>query len=203
MFGLGTGLLIKIAIAVILLWGGYWAVTSHFKNVRETQQALGAANERIAELEADLAFQEDTVLELNNRIIARNKETLKEIAAAEAAQVLAQEEAKAAKAAKKIADTNMKEAQRKYKEILDHDEDLQTYEDTIIPDAVLDRLRSANGETWTDTVRTGRDSSTDFQTASSGTVAGMSVPPVASEWQQECRANSVAGDLRSISLAMR
>lgn len=173
MFGLGTGLIIKIVLAVLLAGGGIWAVTSHFKHDRENEKIIGSQAERIAQLEASLASRDADVLELNNRIRARNQKVQEELAQAEAEQARARLEADKARAEKRRSDVKLAEAQRKYQEALNNDERLQDYSHTIVPAAVLERLRSANGEGDDDTVRAGPDCSAGIPSFACGIAAGL------------------------------
>ena len=167
---------LKIILPAILALGIIAGVGWHFKNYRNLQADLGAANERIVQLEANLASRNGEIAGLNARIRWRNEQAQADIAKAEKAQALAKVEADKARADKQRSDVRLAEAQRKYREILNANENVRTYSTTVIPDAVLDRLRSANGETEPDTVRTGPDSPADLQAIAGRTVAWLHMP---------------------------
>lgn len=170
----------KIILPALLALGIIAGVGWHFKNYRDVQAELATANERIVQLEASLAARNGEVADLNARIRWRNEQAQAEVDRAEAAQAKAKLEAEKARADKERSDIRLAEAQRKYREILNADPNVRTYSTTVIPDAVLDRLRSANGEGG-DTVRTGPDSPADLQAASSRLVAWLHMPYSAAE----------------------
>jgi len=179
-------LLIKIILGVLLIGGPAIGILYHFKHDRENQVALGVANERVAQLEATLSARDMEVVALNHRIEQRNQAALDMVAAAEAAQKLARIEADKARADKARSDTRLAQAQRKYREALNSDENVQSYSVTVVPAAVLNRLRSANGEAgYYDTLPTGYTGGGDIQADSSRTAAWLQMPLVATGWQHQ------------------
>jgi len=172
---------LKIILPALLALGIIAGVGWHFKNYRNLQTELATAKGRIVQLEANLAARNGEVADLNARIRWRNEQAQAEVDRAEAAQAKAKLEADKARADKERSDVRLAEAQRKYREILNANENVRTYSTTVIPDAVLDRLRSANGEAESDTVRTGPDTPADLQATSSRLVAWLHLPYSAAE----------------------
>ena len=182
MFGLGYGLLIKIALVVLLVGGGAWTIHSHFKHDRENLQALGAANERILSLEADLLIRTQEVASLNDRIKATNAAKLAQVAEAKVQEELARKEATEAREAKKRIAGQLADARRKYEEAINGDENLRVYRAAGVPIPVLERLRSANGEAG-DGVRTGHPGSGEIQTPASGSANLLALFDGPDQWQ--------------------
>jgi len=179
-------LLIKILLGALLIGGPVVGIVYHFKHDRENLQALGAANERIAQLEATLAQRDGEIADLNERVDQRNQQALAEIDKAEQAHKQARAEAKQARADKARSDARLAEAQRKYREALNGNENVRAYSTTVIPDAVLDRLRSANGEAgYYDTLPSGYTGGGEVQADPGGTVAWLQMPLVAPGWQHQ------------------
>ena len=178
----GMGLLIKIALAVLLVGGILGGIYLHFKHDRENEKLIGQLQAQNAQLTASLANRDADVLALNQRIRERNEQVRVDLAAAEQAQAKAKAESVAARAEKKQSDARLKEAQRKYQELLNNDQNLQNYSRTPVPAAVLERLRSANGERDDDTVRAGPNPYSDCQADSCRTTAGLPLPPGALGW---------------------
>jgi len=175
----------KIVLPVVLALGILGGIYLHFKHDRENEKLIGSQAERIAQLESNLAERDKEVTDLNQRIRERNQRALDEIAQAEAAQAAAQAEAEKARADKKRSEVKRAEAQRRYREALDADEKVQMYSNAAIPDAVLERLRSANGETGDDSVRAGSDPYSDLQTASGRVAAWLQMPFNSSERESQ------------------
>jgi len=136
-------LLIKIVLAVLLVGGGAWTVHSHFKHDRENLQALGAANERILNLQADIAGRDQSITELrtsrdtvNTRLaqmIADNNTTI--AAEVERRHQVAIERDKAKEALNIALDTIATESNR--------DESFAVWLAESVPRAAWDRLRAA------------------------------------------------------------
>jgi hypothetical protein len=170
-------LLIKIILGALLIGVPVVGLVYHFKHDRANMEALGAANERIAQLEATLALRDGEITSLNHRIEWRNEQALAEVAAAEKAQAQARIEADKARADKVRLAGQLQEAQRKYKEALNSDEKVQSYSITVVPPAVLDRLRSANGEAgYYDTLSPGYTGGGENGSDTSRTVAWLHLP---------------------------
>lgn len=182
MFGLGYGLLIKIALAVLLIGGGAWAVHSHFKHDRENEQALGAAKEQILSLQADLLIRTQEVASLNDRIKTANAEKLAQVAEARAQEEQARKEAIAAREDKKRIAGQLAQSRRKYEEAINGDENLRVYRAAGVPVPVLERLRSANGEAG-DGVRTGPAGGGEIQSPASGFTDLLALFDGPDQWQ--------------------
>lgn len=182
MFGLGYGLLIKIALVVLLVGGTLGGVYLHFKHDRDNLQALGAANERILSLEADLLIRTQEVSSLNARIKANNLEKLEQVAQAKAAEEKARKEATEAREAKKRIAGQLADARRRYEESINSDENLRVYRTAGVPIPVLERLRSANGETG-DGVRTGPPDSGEIHSPASGFTDLLALFDGPGKWQ--------------------
>ena len=138
---------LKISLLALVVIGIPTAIGFHIKHDHEVEGALGAAEEELTNIKSVVIARDGEIMILNDRIKARNEATLKELASAEAAQAKAKADAIVAKADKEKVSRELAIARKKYQEILNGDENLRVYESTVVPVAVLDRLRAANGET--------------------------------------------------------
>jgi hypothetical protein len=139
--------LIKSVLSAILILASVGGVVYHFKQDREITDDLTEARQDIIVKDAKIRGLETENTEINDRIRARNQSVLDALEKAEEAKRAAEQDAQAAREEKKRSDLRLKDAQRKYQEAMNHDENLRAYSRIPVPSAVLDRLRSANGET--------------------------------------------------------
>jgi hypothetical protein len=137
---------LRIVLPALLALGIIGGVGWHFKNYRNLQTELATARERVVQLEANVTARNGEIAGLNARIRWRNEQAQAEIDRAQAAQLAATQAAAKARAEKAVIAGQLSEARRKWLEALNANENVRVYADTPVPDAVLDRLRSANGE---------------------------------------------------------
>lgn len=136
---------IKALIAVAVLGAAGGLVLKYDANTK----ALGAC-ETSSLTQAGALFAKDAeIARLNGRIRDNNARQLAELEKAEAQAKIAQAAAEQARQDRWAAQEEVRRAQQRYRELLASDAALQAYSRTAVPDAVLDRLRVANGETST------------------------------------------------------
>lgn len=133
---------LKVVLALSLLGAGYGAVKLFDKNSKEVGRLQGEVLQCSADLVASIA----KVGKLNQRAREENDRKLAELARAEAQIAQANEAAAQARKDRATAQEDVRRAQERYRELLASDVTLQAYSRTPVPDAVLDRLRVANGE---------------------------------------------------------
>lgn len=133
---------LKVGLIIALVGGAGGLLYKYDANAK----ALGAAQQSHLQCEADLAISTTKVSSLNARITAANNKKLEELAKADRQVERANEAARQARADRQAAQFELTEAQRRYREAMANDANLQAYARAVVPVAVLDRLRSANGE---------------------------------------------------------
>lgn len=133
---------LKVVLALSLLGAGYGAVKLFDKNSKEVARLQG----QVLQCSADLVASTAEKGRLNQRIRDNNAEKLVELAKADAQIAQANEAAAQARKDRAIAQEDVRRAQERYRELLASDAALQAYSRAVVPDAVLDRLRVANGE---------------------------------------------------------
>lgn len=133
---------LKVGLMLSLLGGAYGAVKMYDKNAK----LVGELQQAHLQCAADLVNSTAKIGGLNKRIRDNNAEKLAELAKAEAQIAQANEAAAQARQDRATAQEDVRRAQERYRELLASDITLQAYSRTPVPDAVLDRLRVANGE---------------------------------------------------------
>ena len=133
---------LKILLPILLVGGVMW----HFKTDRDVLRDLGSAQKQVTTLETTLATRDTEIATLNSRIKKNNADKLRELADAELIVIAANKAAEESIAERRRLAGDLTEARKKYQEMVNADPNLRIYRSTTVPTAVLDRLRSANGE---------------------------------------------------------
>lgn len=140
-------MLVRIIVPVLLTLALIAAAWLHFKRDRANIKLIGSQQTELAQLNAVIEFRDKKITDLNQEKKERNQNVLDEIAEAQENSKKAKAEAEKAKAEKAILAGQLIDARIRYQELMKNDQSIQAFSNTVVPDAVIDLLRVANGET--------------------------------------------------------
>ena len=138
---------VRVILPILLTLALITGILQHFKRDRVNIQLIGSQQAELTQLKAVIESRDKKITDLNQEKRKRNQIVLDEIEKAQENSKKAKAEAEKAKAEKAILAGQLIDARIKYQELMKNDQSIQAFSNIIVPDAVIDLLRVANGET--------------------------------------------------------